>query len=259
MRFASMTIGVVAFALAGCSEDGASSHNVEGEAISDNTNAKTSGSEAGEQRLLILDEEVNGTRVNVPEGSGNATFDPDCIIAENSVAGVAVPSTLGDFVGAFPAGTVLSFEPNFMVDFGALCARSGGEDAICTMFESYDVEGYRPDIEAQGLAVYSDRCRTGEGVGPGTSITDAVRGYGNASFAFNYDNEGREYVSFADAPKAYSFRAESETGEAMQGDGLRPPGRHGGNYAGVQGEGYFETGVTQPDARIWEIWISTVP
>lgn len=257
MQCVSISVGVCALALAACADGGASSDTGEGEGT-ETVEARTSETDTGERLRLVLDDTAEGTRVTVPEG-GDATFDPDCIIAENGVAGIVVPTVLGDFVSAFPAGTVLSFEPNFMVDFGALCARSGGEDAICTMFESYDVEGYRPDIEAQGLAVYSNQCRTGEGVGPGTGIAAAVHTFGNASFAFNYDNEGREYVSFANAPRAFSFRAESETGEAMQGDGLRPPGRHGGNYAGVQGEGYFETGVAQPDARIWEIWISTVP
>ncbi|MEM8695121.1 MAG: hypothetical protein AAGE05_03760 [Pseudomonadota bacterium] len=206
--------------------------------------------------FALDDEAAEGATAVTSEGTA-VSFDADCTITETGVAGIETPRTLGDFVEAFPAGTALSFQPVYMVDFGSLCARSGGEDAICVIFESYDVENYRADIPVMAMGVYSDQCRTAEGVGPGTSIADTVASYGAARFGYSYENEGREYVSFANAPDAYSFRAESETGEAMQGEANQPPGRHGGDYAGVEGDSYFETNVSQPDARLWEIWIST--
>lgn len=206
---------------------------------------------------LILDTDAGEGAVMVQPEGASASFDPECVITETGVAGIESPSTLGDFVEAFPAGSALSFQPVYMVDFGALCARSVGEDAICVIFESYEVEEYQPDIEVMAMGVYADECRTAEGVGPGTSIADAVAAYGAARFGFSYENEGREYVSFADAPDAYSFRAESATGDAIDGDALRAPGRHGGDYTGVEGDSYFETMVAQPDAQLWEIWIST--
>jgi len=206
---------------------------------------------------LVLDTEAGEGAATVQSEGTSASFDPECVITETGVAGIESPATLGDFVEAFPAGSALSFQPVYMVDFGALCARSVGEDAICVIFESYDVEEYQPDIEVMAMGVYADQCRTAEGVGPGTSIADAATAYGAARFGFSYDNEGREYVSFADAPDAYSFRAESTAGDAIEGDALRAPGPHGGDYTGVEGDSYFETVVAQPDAQLWEIWLST--
>jgi hypothetical protein len=197
--------------------------------------------------MFVLDTEPGEGAALVRSEGTSASFDPECVISETGVAGIETPATLGDFVEAFPAGTALSFQPLFMVDFGALCARSGGEDALCVIFESYEVEEYRANIEVMAVGVYADQCRTAEGIGPGTSIADAVSAYGAARFGFSYDNESREYVSFADAPDAYSFRAES----ALDVDG------RGGDYAGVEGDSYFETVVAQPDAELWEIWLST--
>ncbi|MFN2259263.1 MAG: hypothetical protein ABR601_05445, partial [Parasphingopyxis sp.] len=167
------------------------------------------------------------------------------------------PDTLGDFVSAFPADTVLSFYPNYMVDFGKLCLRAGGEDALCADFESYDVEAYSPDIAVAGLSVYAPQCRTAEGIGPSSSIAEAAAAWGAPTFAFNYDNEGREYVSFADQPDSLAFRAESKTAAADTASSGVPNGPHAGNYEGVEGDGsYFETGEYYPDGEIREVFVS---
>lgn len=205
---------------------------------------------------LILDTDAPSGTVLIASGGSAASFDAECVITETGIAGIENPATLGDFVEAFPADAALAFEPAYMVDFGALCALSGGEDAICAIFESYDVDAYDGNIEVMAMGVYADQCRTAEGVGPGTSIADAVEAYGEPRFGFSYENEAREYVSFAEASDAYSFRAGSETGEATQGQGNQPSGRFGGDYAGVEGDSYFETAAALPDARIWEIWIT---
>jgi hypothetical protein len=235
--------------LAACSAGGDSEDATGGEA----------GAEAGVavDDPLVLDTEASDGATLIASSGSAASFDPECLISETGIAGVESPTTLNDFVEAFPADTAISFQPVYMVDFGSLCALSGGEEAICVIFESYDVEEYDGDIEVVAMGVYADQCRTAEGVGPGTSIADAVAAYGAARFGFSYDNEGREYVSFADAPDAYSFRAESAIGDAIEGEALRAPGPHGGDYTGVEGDGYFETMVAQPDAELWEIWIST--
>ncbi|QLC24339.1 hypothetical protein HFP57_04385 [Parasphingopyxis algicola] len=238
-------------ALAGCTSQPAAEPEPE-----DSVSATLEASQGDSAELTFDAEAAEGATLVRSEG-GADSFDPDCRITETGMAGIENPATLGDFVEAFPAGTTLSFEPVYMVDFGSLCTRSDGEDALCAIFESYDVEAYRPDIEVIAMGVYADRCRTAEGVGPGSSIADAVDAYGEARFGFSYENEAREYVSFAEAPDAYSFRAESETADAMEGADNRPSGSHGGNYAGIEGDSYFETNVAHPDARLWEIWIST--
>lgn len=233
----------------------ACSTNSEPEAAADGDD-ETSAETAADDPLELDTEAEAGTVLISSTGSA-VSFDPECVITETGIAGVENPATLRDFVESFPETAALRFEPAYMVDFGALCALSGGEDAICVIFESYDVEAYDGDIEVMAMGVYAEECRTAEGVGPGTSVADAVAAYGAARFGFSYENEGREYVSFAEAPDAYSFRAQSAIGDAINGDALRAPGPHGGDYAGVEGDSYFETMVAQPDARLWEIWVST--
>jgi hypothetical protein len=206
---------------------------------------------------LELDSDAADGATRIESDGSAASFAADCVISETGVAGIDMPATTGDFVESFPAGTGLSFQPVYMVDFGALCARSGGEDALCVIFESYDVEEYRADIPVMAIGVYANQCRTAEGVGPGSSIADTVSAYGAARFGFSYENEAREYVSFEGAPDAYSFRAESEAAAAAGAEGNQPSGRYGGDYSGVEGDSYFETNVAQPDATLWEIWIST--
>ncbi|QLC21644.1 hypothetical protein HFP51_05310 [Parasphingopyxis sp. CP4] len=229
-----------------------------GEAPADDVDAPaaTEPGEVVDSGGLILDSDAADGATLVESAGNAASFDADCVISETGAAGIDMPATTGDFVEAFPAGTGLSFQPVYMVDFGALCARSGGEDALCVIFESYDVEEYRADIPVMAMGVYANQCRTAEGVGPGSSIVDAVAAYGAARFGFSYENEAREYVSFESAPDAYSFRAESEA-VAADPEGNQPSGRYGGDYTGVEGDSYFETNVAQPDATLWEIWIST--
>ncbi len=238
--------------LAACSSGGESDDAAEAEI---ETGAEAEGAV---DDPLVLDTEAGDGATLIASSGSAVSFDPECLISETGIAGVESPATLNDFVETFPADTAISFQPAYMVDFGSLCALSGGEEAICVIFESYDVEEYDGDIEVIAMGVYADQCRTAEGVGPGTSIADAVAAYGAARFGFSYDNESREYVSFADAPEAYSFRAESAISGANQDNALTvPAGRHGGDYTGVEGDSYFETMVAQPDAELWEIWIST--
>ncbi|MBC2777635.1 hypothetical protein [Parasphingopyxis marina] len=251
MRFAAAPLLFVSIAaLAACSGEAQS----DASAVPDETAVEP----AAEANLLVLDPTVGEGGTPVDSAGVNEIFDPECVITEDGVANLGMPATLGEFVEAFPARTVLTFYPSYMVDFGALCARSDGEDAICAIFENYEIESYAGGIGISAFSVQSDVCRTAEGVGPGSPIADAVAAYGPATFGFNYDNEGREYVRFENEPAGYAFRAESATGEALEGDIVRAPGRHGGDYAGVSGDGsYFETDRAQPDATLWEIWINS--
>ena len=209
---------------------------------------------------LVLDNrEVDGATTVYAEGALSPAFDPDCLIDEDGIAGIEMPETLGGFVGAFPDATALTFNPAFIVDFGALCARANGKDAVCAIFESYEVHGYDPAILVIALAAYAPQCRTAEGVGPGTSLVDAGRAYGQPHLSFNFSNEGREYVRFDNAPEAFSFRAEAPGGDEPGGDATVPNGRYAGTYADESDDyGTFDTDEARPDAKIWEVWLATV-
>lgn len=247
-----MLSGLAVLAVAGCGDTNEGVEQPPEGAI-----LEPEGPEGDPSGALVVDDELGADAVQVVSAGGNVRFDPGCLITESSVAGISIPDTLGDFVSAFPDGTVLSFYPEYMVDFGKLCLRAGGADALCADFESYNVEVYHPDIAVVGLSVYAPQCRTAEGVGPGSAASAAVDAYGAPTFAFNYDNEGREYASFADQPDGLAFRARSGTAEADTGSPVRPNGPYAGKYEGVEGDGsYFETGDYHSDGEIREVFLS---
>lgn len=254
MRISHSGVAMAVLALSACSADQATGQDTEAEgsvAAADET--------GGAPEQLILENGVADGAIRV-EGTapvGSASFDPECLIEENGVAGIGAPATLGNFAAAFQQGTVLSFYSTFMVDFSALCARSDGGDAICAL--AFAEDDYAPDAGVESLIVASPVCNTLAGVGPGTPVATAVEAYGAATFSFSWENEGREFVSFANAPQNYIFRARSEAAEANAANGgmNSPGGEHGGDYSGVEGDGsYFESDTGYPDAEIREVWIS---
>lgn len=200
-----------------------------------------------------------GSKVVVETQTGEAgRFAEPCLITESSIAGIELGETLGGFAGAFPAGSALAFEPMWMVDFGSLCLLKEGRQHVCALFYEAEAEGWDPDLEMAGLFTLDPACRTASGVGPGTAIADAEAAFGPAEFQFNYENEGREYLSFADGSERWTFRASSEQGdeEAARGPesgAMWPHGNFGGDYR--DGGDEFSTSVAMPDAVIWEVSI----
>ena len=85
---------------------------------------------------------------------------------------------------------------------------------------------------------------TAEGVGPSMRISDAEAIYGEATLSWNPDDEGREFVRFANGP----------TGRIM----FRTPGI-GGSNVGIYPDGQFETTEYDADGTIAAVWISCIP
>lgn len=185
-------------------------------------------------------------------------YTDDCLITGTSIAGISTPRTLGAFAGAFPAGARLVFEPRHMVDFGSLCFIAGGRERVCTLFYEAEVPEWSPEAEALGLYTRDPECRTEEGIGPGSAVTAAAEVFGVPEFRFNYDNEGREYVAFADAPPELGFRVASDQAGAIAGGAdaqktFWPNGDFGGDYrAGAED---FVTADALPGAEIVEVSI----
>lgn len=200
-----------------------------------------------------------GENLVVEAQTGEAgVFAEPCVITESSIAGIEAGETLGGFAGAFPAGTNLVFEPMWMVDFGSLCLIREGRAHVCALFYEAEADGWDRGLEMAGIFTLDPACRTVDGVGPGTLISDAATALGTATFRFNYDNEGREYLSFADGPGRLAFRASSEQGSVVaaggaEGGTMWPHGNFGGDYR--DGGDAFATLVAMPDAVIWEVSI----
>ncbi|WP_299327499.1 hypothetical protein [Parasphingopyxis sp.] len=259
MRTLWTSLTCLALGLTACAAESdtvSETESAEARTVSDGSEDADTG---GAPEQLLLDTEIadGADRVVGMAPVGSAAFDPECFIAEDRVAGIALPETLGDFAAAFPEGTALNFYSTYMVDLSALCVRSEGEDALCAI--TFAEESYTAEAAVESLIVSSPICNDAAGVGPGTPVSTAIEAYGEPTFGFSWDNEGREYVTFANAPSNFLFRARSDTADAeTQTGGLTVPGgEHGGDYSGVEGDGtYFETSTAYPDAEIREVWIS---
>ncbi len=207
----------------------------------------------------VGDLSARGANIVVEEQTGEAgRYAQSCLIADDSIAGIGEPATLGAFAGAFPAGSSLAYEPLYMVDFGSLCLVVGGRERVCTMFYEAEADGWSPELEALGLYTRDPECRSEQGVGPGSLVTDVVEVFGAPAFGFSYDNEGREYLAFANGPDEMGFRAASEAGEKLAGgaegrETFWPNGSFGGDYR--DGTEEFATSTAFPDAVISEVSI----
>jgi hypothetical protein len=96
----------------------------------------------------------------------------------------------------------------------------------------------------QHLMTDNPNYRTQQGVGPGTSIGQAVSVYGNATLSMSKDNESREFINFSQHPNGLAFRP-------------KPVGKR--NFAGEYPESnddYLKTQKYDKQAAIGQITVS---
>lgn len=128
---------------------------------------------------------------------------PDVVMEDHQISeeglGVArLGMTLGELKQQMGEGVEFETQAPFIVDFDAIAVRRSGE----LLFHILYLAGqpFTDDDVIQGLMTDNAIFQTAEGVGPGTLISEAETQYGKATLAYNTDNEGREYVRFAQQP-----------------------------------------------------------
>jgi LPXTG-motif cell wall-anchored protein len=143
------------------------------------------------------------------------------------------PQELADALGAdYDVGD----EVRITVDFdGRVITRDGVVQFRAAMTDNTD------DLTL--FIVSNPEYATAGGVGPTTTIAQAEAIYGDATLAWNPDNEGREFVSFADGPEGRIA--------------FRTPGI-GGTNVGIYADGEFETSDYEDGAAIAAVWVSCV-
>ncbi|MBE9177162.1 hypothetical protein IQ268_01050 [Oculatella sp. LEGE 06141] len=102
--------------------------------------------------------------------------------------------TLGALKQALGSEVEFSAQSPFIVDFDAIAVRQDGE----VQYYILHLAG-QPLADSdviQGVFTENPNFLTAEGVGPGTSIAQAEQAYGEATLAYNTQNESREYVRF---------------------------------------------------------------
>lgn len=164
-------------------------------------------------------------------------------IAGGGVMGVRTGVSLDQAKAAAPE-LAWVYEPAFMVDFSADCAlrEPGGEELFCALVYENPERNGGDMIEA--VVVLSPALKTATGAHVGMPLAEAAALYGAPTLSYHLANEGREFLSFADAPDWLSFRADRDGARA----GVYPP---------LPSDAEFqETNRFRPDAVLDSLWIN---
>ena len=179
--------------------------------------------------------------LNGPASAQNA---PD--IAADRVLDVRLAMTLGDARAAHP-DLDWTYEHRFMVDFSADCAARDGETLFCALV--YEDPDFNTAATIEALVALSPSLQARDGVRVGMALADAEKLWGDATLAFSYANEAREYVNFANGPARISVRARPS-------DASGHNGAHVGVYADATADQeYQETNQYRTGAEIGSIWV----
>ena len=124
---------------------------------------------------------------------------PGVVIDSLGMGAARVGMTLGELRAALPAGTrVGALDSLFMVDLVALPVMAGADTLYHLVFPA---GGNIGDTTTLAMVVTSNpTVKTRAGVGPGMTARDAALVYGEPTFAYNINDESREYATFAGYP-----------------------------------------------------------
>lgn len=176
-----------------------------------------------------------------------ARFDPARLISAGGIGPVRLGMTLAQAKRVM--GSTVRWEnvPNLMVDFGAIAVKSGSTVLFYVVYEADRPLRDRDTISI--LMTQNPAYKTSEGVGPSTTIARAASIYGPATLSFNWDDEAREYVRFANQPSSMLFRTQ---GQPNNFDGQY----FDGQYATTQGDAFHSTTTYRATAAISAVWVS---
>jgi hypothetical protein len=165
------------------------------------------------------------------------TARPAALISPTGIGEARAGMTIGALRAALPAGTTLGAAAPFMVDISALPVTRGAD----TLYLVLVVAGEPSDDGApiSTVATRNPAFHTAEGIGPGSTLAEAVAAYGAATVSYSTNDESREYAAFAGYPHPeIHFRVDA--GSSATG--------FAGRYA-TRGE-YNTTRDYDPSARI---------
>jgi hypothetical protein len=180
--------------------------------------------------------------IGVASGSGRAqsaarnATDPHLITAF-AMGHVRLGASLEEARRALPTA---SFRRTSDGDGTALVEISLGKDDSLTVWadehdEAAPIEWSRTIVS---IEVFSAAFHTGEGVHPGSLVTEAVEFFGPVREIVQSEIEAREYITFERQPRELTFRLD---------------------YTGIFRPGSRRTTHFAPTAKIWSIAISSLP
>jgi hypothetical protein len=141
-------------------------------------------------------------------------------------------------------GTQVEFpiKANFIEGFDAIAVTKAGTVQYYIPYPTGT--NFTDSDRIQHLMTDNPNYRTQQGVGPGTSIGQAVTVYGNATLSMSKDNESREFINFSKHPNGLAFRP-------------KPVGKR--SFAGEypeSNEDYLKTEKYDKQAAIGQITVS---
>lgn len=158
------------------------------------------------------------------------------LIHSNGVGRIELGMTMGDVKKiAEKEGYTLKKNNKFMVDSTAIEVLKDGERQFALLWTVGEPQSYVHLIHCD-----NPKFRTYDGVGPGTTLMQAVMNYGKPNLSYSTYNESREYCHFDNW---------NESGSITFRVGTSKDGEHAGKYEQPEGE-YNETKAFKEDAVI---------
>lgn len=179
---------------------------------------------------------------STPAASPNAPATPHpTLISATGIGDAQLGMTLGELKQKLGTAAEFVVQSPFMVDFDAIAVRQSGQVQYYILHLAGKPLGDRDTV--QGLLTRNPAYKTAEGVGAGTSLTQAEAAYGKATLSYNTQNESREYARFERQPAPNISFA---TGNASQ--------QAAGIYPNATSE-YRETREFKPNAAIESVLV----
>ncbi|MEP0782655.1 DUF3558 domain-containing protein [Coleofasciculus sp. FACHB-129] len=126
-------------------------------------------------------------------------------ISATGIGPAKLGMTLGELKKELGSKAEFKVQSPYIVDFDAIAVSQNGKVQYYILYPAGKPLTDSGKIDA--LVTENSDYKTEKGVGPGTSLKQAEAAYGDATLSYNLDNEGREYVRFANQPaKSISFR-----------------------------------------------------
>lgn len=146
----------------------------------------------------------------------SAAVSEDKKISATGIGQAKLGMTLGQLKKVLGTKAQFKVESPYIVDFDAIAVSQSGKVQYYILYPAGKPLADSDKIEF--LETDNPDYLMDKGVRAGTTLKEAEAAYGDASLSYNFDNEGREYVQFANQPaKNISFRLGNANDGSLSG------------------------------------------
>jgi hypothetical protein len=124
--------------------------------------------------------------------------------------------TLGELKQKVDPQVQFAIKTNFIEGFDAIAVTKGKTVQYYIPYPAGT--NFTDSDRIQHVMTDNPNYRTQQGVGPGTSIGQAVSVYGDATLSMSKDNESREFINFSKHPNGLAFRPKPNGKRSFAGD-----------------------------------------